>query len=598
MSKSPSLLIIYCEKIVTLLYLQPCGQRIIVIAFLMFKYLKKWNKEIIITMQCIKVRVSSLSFFALIFLVLIIVLSIYGNDALSSSPISKVAQAAVAISVSPSSDSHPDFNTAATIAKIQFPGIIPSNNNNNNPSSDSATPNLASNSTPSPPIVHRNTRARPALEGPTLNDPNLKVEQIIHRGFDFSTSMAFLGPNDLLVLEKNTGIVHRIVNGKVLPEPLLDVNVANQAERGLLGIAITNDGNINSNTKNGDGNTRHVFLYYTESGGGKDGDDTPNTTTTGATAATTAGSIPPAGNRLYRYDLDLNSNKLTNPLLLLDLPASPPPERANTEKNHNGGKLLIGPDNNVYLGIGDVGGHKGQSENIANGSVPDGTGGILRITQDGQIANNPPLGSDTIPLAIYYAYGIRNTFGMDFDPLTDNLWDTENGNTFGDEINLVNPGFNSGWSQVAGIWETGSKPGPAIGADSNNPPKGLVGFGGKGVYRAPEFAWLQTIAPTALKFLNSDKLGQQYENTIFMGDVDYGRLYNFKLNEDRTGLLLGGPLADKIANTPNEMTQQGGVIIGQGFGVITDMQIGPDDGYLYILTLRGSLYRIVPSSSS
>ncbi len=83
-----------------------------------------------------------------------------------------------------------------------------------------------------------------------------------------------------------------------------------------------------------------------------------------------------------------------------------------------------------------------------------------------------------------------------------------------------------------------------------------------------------------------------------MGDVDYGRLYNFKLNEDRTGLLLlGGPLADKIANTPDEI-QQGGVILGQGFGVITDMQIGPDDGYLYILTLQGSLYRIVPGSPS
>jgi aldose sugar dehydrogenase len=208
-----------------------------------------------------------------------------------------------------------------------------------------------------------------------------------------------------------------------------------------------------------------------------------------------------------------------------------------------------------------------------------------------------------MPLALYYAYGMRNTFGMDFDPITGNLWDTENGNTFGDEINLVNPGFNSGWSQVAGIWEAGSKPGRAIGADSNNPPKDLVTFDdGKGVYRAPEFTWLQTIAPTALKFLNSDKLGTQYENTIFIGDVDYGRLYNFKLNEDRTGLVLSsdGPLADKIANTPDEMTQQsaGGVTVGQGFGVITDIQIGPHDGYLYILTHNGSLYRIVSDSSS
>ena len=58
-----------------------------------------------------------------------------------------------------------------------------------------------------------------------------------------------------------------------------------------------------------------------------------------------------------------------------------------------------------------------------------------------------------------------------------------------------------------------------------------------------------------------------------------------------------GPLADKIANTPQEL-QEGGAVLGQGFGVITDIQVGPDDGYLYILTLNGSIYRIVPSNSS
>ncbi|MFL6320038.1 MAG: PQQ-dependent sugar dehydrogenase, partial [Nitrososphaeraceae archaeon] len=534
----------------------------------------------------------------------------------SSSPILKIVQAAATTTTtSPSSSySHSNFHsTTINITNIQLLGIIPNDSNNpTSPPEFPATPNPASNNNnpPPPPIIH-NTRARPSAAGPTLNDPNLKVEQVMNSGFDDPTSMAFLGPNDLLVLEKNTGKVHRILNGKIVPQPLLDVNVANQAERGLLGIAIANNnGNSNTQNENGNGNTdantRHVFLYYTESGGGRDGDDAPKVTSTDSDNSTrrintgTRGldTIPPAGNRLYRYDLDeKTNNKLTNPLLLLDLPASPPPQKAGTEKNHNGGKVLIGPDNNVYLGIGDVGGHRGQSENNPNGTVPDGTGGILRVTQDGQIADNPPLGN-TIPLALYYAYGMRNTFGMDFDPLTGNLWDTENGNTFGDEINLVNPGFNSGWSQVAGIWKTGSKPGPAIGDDSNNPPKYLVSFGGKGVYRAPEFASLQTIAPTALKFLNSDRLGQQYQNTIFMGDVDYGRLYNFKLDEDRTGLLLGGPLADKIANTPHDMTQQPGVTIGQGFGVITDMQIGPDDGYLYILTLQGSLYRIVPGASS
>src|SRR5918911_1536009 len=552
------------------------------------------------------------------FSMLVLALFLTNSSNSYSQIIVKQAQAASNAIIPLNSDSN-----KATITNVQFPGILPNNenndnenNNNNNPSFPTLTspptnPSAKNNQGPAttniPPIVHRNTRARAAIAGPTLNDPNLKVEQVINTGLRSTTSMAFLGPNDIFVLGKDAGIVHRILNGKMLPEPVLDVSVANVAERGLLGIAIAkNDDNGGTDS----GNVRHVFLYYTESGGGKDGDDQPSRTATASTpnnsARTNTGgrgldTVPPAGNRLYRYDLDESGNnniKLTNPLLLLNLPALPPPGREGTEKNHNAGKVLIGPDNNVYVGIGDVGGHNGQSENNPNGTAPDGTGGILRITQDGQLVDNPPLGSnDTIPLALYYAYGMRNTFGMDFDPITGNLWDTENGNTFGDEINLVHPGFNSGWSQVAGIWEAESKPGPAIGADTNNPPKSLVTFGGKGVYRAPELAALQTIGPTAIKFLNSDKLGKKYENTIFMGDVDFGNLYNFKLNEDRTGLVLDSPLADKIANNIRDL-KEGGAVLGQGFGVITDIQIGPDDGYLYILTLNGRIYRIVPGSSS
>ena len=55
------------------------------------------------------------------------------------------------------------------------------------------------------------------------------------------------------------------------------------------------------------------------------------------------------------------------------------------------------------------------------------------------------------PLRYYYAMGIRRHFGMDFDPLTGTLWATENGPAAGDEINMVEPGFNSGWAQIQGF---------------------------------------------------------------------------------------------------------------------------------------------------
>jgi hypothetical protein len=135
--------------------------------------------------------------------------------------------------------------------------------------------------------------------------------------------MAFLEPDDMLVLEKDTGIVHRILDGKILPEPVLDVNVANEAERGLLGIAIAKPNSAAENGDDDNKDARHVFLYYTESGGGRDGDDASS-------------GVEPAGNRLYRYDLEGGGNdnniRLTNPLLLLDLTASPPPGRENIER--------------------------------------------------------------------------------------------------------------------------------------------------------------------------------------------------------------------------------------------------------------------------
>jgi glucose/arabinose dehydrogenase len=382
----------------------------------------------------------------------------------------------------------------------------------------------------------------PSSGGPTItNDTSLRVETV-STGLVRPTSMAFLGPNDILVLEKNTGNVHRITNGQLLPQPLLHVNVATQIERGMLGIAVT---------KNGP--TTYVFLYYTEAGGGVD-----NST----------------GNRLYRYELA--NNQLINPKLLLDLPAIPSnPNSVRFE--HNGGKLVVGPDNNVYLVIGDVGSHMGQTENNANGPPPDGTGGILRVTQDGDaVIPNSPLGNDTDPtLNKYYAYGIRNSFGIDFDPVTGNLWDTENGPAYGDEINLVEPGFNSGWTKIQGSAQT----------HQLDPASVLVNIGGKETYRDPEFVWNQPVGPTALKFLNSEKLGKQYQNDMFVGDIINGNLYHFKLNEQRMGLLVG-----KVAANPQA------IVFGNGFGGITDIQVGPE-GYLYILSYSGVIYRIVPSST-
>jgi hypothetical protein len=111
-------------------------------------------------------------------------------------------------------------------------------------------------------------------------------------------------------------------------------------------------------------------LCYTESS--RDGDDLEG--------------IDPLGNRLYRYELI--DGKLVNGKLLLDLPAS-------AASNHNGGRITIGPDENVYITVGDLQdpgqtqlNHITTTQNIANSMYPDGTGIILRIIQDGNPVNN------------------------------------------------------------------------------------------------------------------------------------------------------------------------------------------------------------------
>jgi aldose sugar dehydrogenase len=400
--------------------------------------------------------------------------------------------------------------------------------------------------------------------GPTVNDDTLTVEKVAD-GLDFPTSMAFLAPNDILVTEKTTGKVMRVTNGFVLPQPVLDVPVASAIERGLLGIAISNQP---------DGKT-YVFLSYTESGDGVDKSDVD-------------ALVDPLGNRLYRYEFV--DGRLINPVLLLDLTAIP----INGRAEHNAGKIRIGPDNNVYYMIGEVGGHRTQAQNIIDGPAPNGLGGVLRITQDGGIVDpDDPIFGEGLPLNVYYAMGIRNSFGMDFDPLTGNLWDTENGPVAGDEINLVFPGFNSGWFQAQGyIDEDILEHGTTI-AD-------MVYFG-KGQYADPKFVWTLPVGVTALKFLNSHRLGDQYANNMFVGDINNGLLYRFTLNEERDAIFINDTyvgntelLEDNEIDDPKENQP---ITFGQGFGGITDIQVGPD-GYLYILSYTGSIYRILPISDS
>src|ERR671932_40265 len=117
---------------------------------------------------------------------------------------------------------------------------------------------------PLKPATAKIARSRGAIN---IDDPNLKYE-VVASGLKSPTTMAFLGPNDILVNEKLNGTVQRVIDGKLQPQPVLDVSVANKNERGMLGIAVAkpnSTANNNSNNKvSSSSSPTYVFVSYTE----------------------------------------------------------------------------------------------------------------------------------------------------------------------------------------------------------------------------------------------------------------------------------------------------------------------------------------------
>ena len=401
------------------------------------------------------------------------------------------------------------------------------------------------------PVIYLIHNSSTASAAPSITkDPKLKVETLA-KGLSSPTSMAFIDTSNILVSEKD-GQVRLVSNGVLEDKPVLQVSVDTASERGLLGIAI-----MNSTKTNAANNSKFVYLYYTESKGGD------------------------LRNRVYRYEWNGQNQNLVNPTLILDLPALPGP-------NHDGGKLVIGPDHYLYAVIGDLN-HRGKLQNTNDGPDPDDTSVILRVNpNDGSaVKDNPFIKDANIAMHKYYAYGIRNSFGITFDPITGNLWQTENGPDVYDEINVVKPGFNSGWTQVMGPLSRNT--GFMIGQLVNFP---------HSHYADPIFSWKNPVAVTDIEFMKSSVLGEKYKNNIFVGDYNNGNLYYFEVNSTRTGINLDINqekigLSSLVVDNAN---QQSAVTFGTGFGGISDIKIGPTDGFLYVLSINdGIIYKVVPS---
>jgi len=367
----------------------------------------------------------------------------------------------------------------------------------------------------------------PVFADPVVEDEDFFAEKFVE-GLSRPTSLHFI-ENDLLVLEKD-GNVRLIRNGTLQNESILNVSVNTTNERGLLGIT-----SINST----------VFLYFTESD-------------------LESGDL--LGNRIYRYNW--NGTNLVNSVLIHDLPVN------FTIPQHNGGTMVTGLDDTIYAVIGDAK-HKGILQNYKEGKFDD-TSVILYVDQSG-LTIKPSLSEN--PQDFYHAIGIRNSFGLAIDPITGTLWDTENGPAYFDEINLVEPKFNSGYKIAMG---------PAT-SDEKNLLEEKHGY----FYSDPEFSWETPVGPTGITFVDSD-LFEKYEDFILVGDIHTGTIWKFKLNKERSGLIFEDPQLEDLILNRTEFSDE--IVFAKGFLGITDLAFGPD-GFLYVTSFGdGIIYRILPSN--
>jgi glucose/arabinose dehydrogenase len=454
--------------------------------------------------------------------------------------------------------------------------------------------------------------------GPSLVDPDLSVRTVVS-GLIQPTTMAFLGPNDILVLEKASGRVRRVVNGAIHGS-VLDLAVNSASERGLLGIALHPRFPRNPG----------VYLFWTETHSGVDN--------------AILGDVPLLGNRVDRFVW--NGSTLTFDRNIIKLRAFQADPGQPLRGNHDGGVIKFGPDGKLYIVIGDNG-RRGWMQNLPcgptphcpgptvrddqfGGPEPDNahlTGVILRVNDDGTTPNSNPLfkagaamgGEAGANIQKVFAYGLRNSFGMDFDPVSGDLWAEENGDDTFTELNRVVPGQNGGWVQIMGPV---SRIGEYKAIETSPqffglqqirwPPTNIAATPAEALsrlfmlpgaqYSDPEFSWKYEVAPAAIGFLKGGGLGREYRNDLFMGaartTLEGGHIFRFNLTGNRRRIAVDDPrLEDRVADNlaKFEITESETLRFGINFGISTDILTGPNGNLFVVSNTNGAIYEIFRS---
>jgi glucose/arabinose dehydrogenase len=321
------------------------------------------------------------------------------------------------------------------------------------------------------------------------------------QGVSFPVAIAFLPDGRWLVTEKGgyggptETLIHLFnPNGQKQPQPFATLQVDSTFERGLLGI--TADPQFADN--------HYVYVYYSKPGN-------------------------PVVNTTLRYTE--RDGVGTESTVIFEAPV------LTGAGNHNGGNLHFGPDDKLYISIGE----NARAAFSQDTSVPYGK--ILRLNRDGSVPGDNPFAP-----APGWAYGLRNPFDFTFDSQTGNLWATDNGPACDDELHLIRRGENYGW-------------GP-------NYQCGKVGENTVG----PVLRWSNTEAVTGVMVYTHAAI-PAWKDSLLICAYGGGALYRAPLTPDRTGV-----------------TEVKRVALPEGIDCRTDIEVAAD-GSIY-MTDPPSIHRI------
>jgi glucose/arabinose dehydrogenase len=317
--------------------------------------------------------------------------------------------------------------------------------------------------------------------------------QVVHGSVNFPTSLRFAPDGRLFFTE---------LTGRVAYYPSLSfpnsvtwtrLSAAGGGERGVNGLAFHPDFP----------DSPFVYVSYTDSSTVND--------------------------RLVRFQDQLGEGR--SPTLFM--------EYSGSADHHHGGRIAFGPDGMMYLTHGD------QEDLAAAQNIADVRGKIFRLGRGGKPAPGNPFGP-TNPVALY---GVRNSYGLCFDPVDGTGYFTDNGPDCDDELNLLTFGTNYGW-------------GPND--PCNGTPSGT---------RAPLTYINPTIGVTGCCVYRGGVYPSRWDGSLFFGAVNNGLLYRVRFQAGRPDLV---DTLDVFAD------------LGEG---VLDVTVGPD-GFLWVATLS-RLVRIV-----